>query len=416
MELGTDFIVNDQPQGNVAARAMTCVLNGRFEPGLAQPFLHDRTGRPCVRILGKPVLNNKTGLYEPRKVTIECDTLARHGVRHPTWNATTMRYRDWVRVDTAVVMAARKRLQFWADLAAANSYGGFNAMATKSLGYESTNDPGEAVVDMDGTAPSMSDTPLYQLEEMPLPITHCDFTIKMRDQAVSSNSSQPLSVRMAEAAGRRVAERIEKTAIGVQTGVTYNPYVDSSFISRTPTNYGLLNFPQNLVYTSATDPRSTGWDPDKTHNDVLAMRQKLINNRFTGPYNLYYSDDWDTYLDGPYYKLVTSGAVAPNQSLRQALEGIGSISKVQRLDWLMSAQPSDYRSFEKLATYYPFTMILVQMTREVAEAVNGQDITTMQWEVSGGWEIRCRVWAIQAARFRSDYYGSCGICVGTMTH
>jgi hypothetical protein len=414
-DVGIDYVVNNQPSGDVARSALGCVLNGRIEPGLAQPFLHDRTGRRCVRILGKPILNQKTGQYEPRKVTVECDTLERRGIRHPTWNATAMRYRDWVRVDQAVVRAARLRLQFWADLSAANSYGGFNALGVKTLEYEAMNDPGEAVVDMDGTAPGRSDTPLFQLEALPLPITHSDFTIKMRDQAVSANSNTPLNVTMGEAAGRRVAETIEKTAIGVQTGVTYSPLVDGSYVGRTPTCFGLLNFPQNQVYASATAPTATGWSPDWTRQDVLAMRQKLYNNRFFGPFNLYYSNDWDTYLDGSYYKLTTSGAVAPTQTLRTALESIAGVNKVQRLDWLMSAALSNFRPFEKLSTYYPFTMIMVQMTREVAEAINGQDITTMQWEVSGGWEIRCRVWAIQVARFRADYYGNCGICVGTMT-
>jgi hypothetical protein len=56
---------------------------------------------------------------------------------------------------------------------------------------------------------------------------------------------------------------------------------------------------------------------------------------------------------------------------------------------------------------------MVQMTSEVAQAVNGMDITTIQWEAKGGMEIHFKVMAIQVPRLMADYSGNCGLVVGT---
>jgi hypothetical protein len=54
-------------------------------------------------------------------------------------------------------------------------------------------------------------------------------------------------------------------------------------------------------------------------------------------------------------------------------------------------------------------MIMVQMTPDVARAVNGMDITTVQWESVGGMRLNFKVMAIQVPQLRADHYGSCGV-------
>jgi hypothetical protein len=92
--------------------------------------------------------------------------------------------------------------------------------------------------------------------------------------------------------------------------------------------------------------------------------------------------------------------VAPTQTLRERLMKVGDITDVRRLDFLP-------------ASTNPFTMVMVQMTPDVAQAINGMDITTVQWESVGGMRLNFKVMAIQVARLRSDFNGRCGICEGT---
>jgi hypothetical protein len=145
-------------------------------------------------------------------------------------------------------------------------------------------------------------------------------------------------------------------------------------------------------------------------------------------------------MDNDY--ILTGGNVA-TQTLRERLKSIQDITDVRRLDFLFATAPSTNTASssyagpggENLATAAspstnpttgnvtpgtpnaaggnPFTLLLVQMTPDVAQAVNGMDITTLQWETVGGMEINFKVMCIQVPRLRADAYGNCGILQGT---
>jgi hypothetical protein len=273
-------------------------------------------------------------------------------------------------------------------LSAAASFGGFNAMSKMILEHETMSDPGEAIVDMDALTPGRTDAPKFQLEGLPLPITHSDFWYSSRRLAVSRNTGTPLDTTMGEAAGRRVAEQIEKTLIGTVAGATYG--VAASY-SNAPTVFGYATHPDRLLKTNLTTP--TGSNPASTVDDVLAMRSQLYAAHYYGPYMLYHSTDWDRFLDEDYY--ITSGT--PSQTLRSRLRAIEGITDVRRLDFLTNT----------------FTLLMVQMTSNVARAINGMDITTVQWETSGGMRVNFKVMAIMVPQIRSDFNGNTGILHAT---
>jgi hypothetical protein len=285
------------------------------------------------------------------------------------------------------------------------------------------SDPGEAVADMDGLSDARSDAPKYQLEGLPLPITHSDYWFSNRVLSISRNSGTPLDSTMAESCSRRVAELIEKTTIGVSTGVTFGGNsTQVGGYGRTSSVYGMTNFTNRLTKTNMTTP--TGSNPEATVNDVLAMRQQLMNNKFYGPFMLYHSNDWDTFLDNDYARAVAGAvSVATSITLRQRLQNIGGddptskILGVKRLDFLFATQlsASTGPGTDVDATLKPFRMILVQMTPDVIRAVNGMDITTVQWESQGGMRVNFKVMTIQVPQIRADIYGNCGICDGATT-
>lgn len=398
-------------QNGRGSGAVGQALDGvRYDPGLMQPYFNRRGQRAVTINTGKMVLNNKTGEYERERREVLISNLMQQGIFSPVFNATSLRKEEWIQLDQVVLRAARLRLRAWADLAAANSYGGFNAMAKETLEHETMSDPGEAVVDMDGLTEARTDSPLFRLQGIPLPITHSDFYFSSRKLAQSRNTGTPLDTVQGEAAGRRVAEMIEKTLIGTVTGFRGDegPYATgygygtggATGAAGTRYNqvYGYTNYPDRLTKTDLTTP--TGSNPSATVSDVIAMRQQLVDGRFYGPYMLYTSTDWDTYLDQDYYALATTGMAAPTQTLRERLKKIDGIQDVRRLDFLPSSSN-------------PFTMVMVQMTPDVCQAINGMDITTVQWESVGGMRLNFKVMCIQVPRLRSDYYGRCGVLHAT---
>lgn len=382
-----DFIVNGRAVGEIAETMMGC----RFDSGLLRPYV-DNQGRRCVTInTGRQQLDNRGNLvpvYEKRLVS----DLMNAGVSSPVFNATSLRKEEWIMLDTVVLKAARQRLRAWSDLAQANTFGGFNGMSKTILEHETMSDPGEAIVDMDGMTEGRTDAPRYQLEGLPLPITHSDFYFSSRRLAVSRNTGTPLDTIMAEAAARRVAEKIERTLVGVDTGITYGGGSSTPTYGRASTVFGYTNFPSRTTKTDLTAP--TGSNPEAILQDVLEMRDLAYGDNFYGPYILYHSTGYDAYLDNDYFR---TGGTSANQSLRQRILAVDGISAVRRLDYLTSG----------------YQLLLVQMTADVARAVNGMDITTVQWESQGGMRLNFKVMAIQVPQLRADFNGNCGIVHGT---
>ena len=398
-----------------------------WDSGLLRPF-RDERGRPCCMVNKGPrlVRNRDSGKMERRieYENVRIQDLRANGIDHPVFNAATLRKEEWIMLDAVVLRAARFRLRAWADLAASNSFGGFNGMAKMILEHETMSDPGEAIVDMDALTEGRTDQPLFQLQGLPLPITHSDFWFSARKLAISRNTGTPLDVTMGEAAGRRVAEKIEKTTIGVSTGVTYGgASTYAGGYGRNSTVYGYINFPNRIALTTNYKPTGngrtgSGWTPLDTLKDVLAMRDQLYLNKFYGPFMLYHSNDWDQYMDSDYIVVGGIGGVAgvATQTLRERLKSIEGITDVRRLDFLFGSIPATGAGSASRGpgtdvdiALSPFRLIMVQMTPDVARAVNGMDITTVQWESIGGMRLNFKVMCIQVPQLRADFYGNCGI-------
>lgn len=317
----------------------------------------------------------------------------RHGFYDPVFNATSLRKEEWVKLDTEVIKAARLRLRAWSDLEAANvvSFDGWGKYIFES---ETQSDVGEALVDMDTLSEDRNHAPLYKLQGIPLPITHAGFMFSKRQLEASRNSGTPLDTTLAEMAGRRVAEMIEKTLIGVETGMTYGGANTLSY-ERASKIYGYTNFPPRITKTNLTVP--TGSNPEATVSDILAMRDLMYANKHFGPFIIYHSTDWDKYLDNDYARLGGNNA---NQTLRNRLKEIEDISDIRRLDYLSSSTN-------------PWTLIMVSMTKETARAIKGMELTTVQWDSRGGLQTNFRVMAIMVPQLRADYDGNCGILHAT---
>lgn len=360
--------------GDVTSRLM---LNN-FDPRCLRPFLNHNNQSVITKFMGydagnKPVLQNVA-----------------------THNAATLRKDDWIQIDEAVVQAARPRLRFFNDLRAA----GLNVNLPNALGktvwqYERQSDITPATVSMDGLRKGDSDRPLYDMQQMPLPIIHKDFSFSARQIAVSRNSNSPIDVTTAASASRMVAEKVERLALGVDEDFNYGG----------GQVYGVCNYPNRLTMMF-TNPwmdngygypvRNPYWKPGILQQEILHARRRLAERFHYGPYAIYHSSDLDEILDDDYNN--DYNGISNSLTLRERLKKIDQIQSIKTSEFLP-----------------PGTIIMLEMDPNTIQAVTGMDITTVQWQDQGGFEIHFKVICILLPRMKSDYYGRCGVLHGGLT-
>jgi hypothetical protein len=345
-----DLIQNIPGFGDAADR----LIANDFDVGVLRPWVGD-DGRYYI----SRTLNNK-----PRAIV--------------TNTPATLTKQAWVLLDQAVVRAVQLRLRAFADIRAAGLVFNLpNGMAHTVLQYQTVSDVTPATISMDPIRRSEADRPVLDLLNLPLPVVHKDFDFSAREIAVSRNGNVPLDTTMAELAGRKVAEEVEKLTVG---------NVGTAFAYAGGAVYGYTNFPNRATKVDMTVP--TGANNVQVLSDILAVRQLLINNRHFGPYGVYFNSQWAQILDTDFN---------PNkgdQTMRQRLLAVEGFQTVQVLDFLPTTQ---------------WHTIIVEMSTETVRAVVGMEIQTVQWESLGGMQKNFKVMGILVPQLRPDVYGNSGI-------
>lgn len=414
-KLGQDFITNRNGVMHGEGPVAELFASTRADPGLLRPYFGEdghryvtvNTGRTKLvevrdKISGALKRTKRVPIYEQARIKDLVDA----GIQLPqiTTNATTLRRDEWVLYDAATIPPQRERLRLYNDIAKVSTFS-FNGLGVKMIEHETMSDPGRAYMDMDGLSEGTDDTPLFQNEGTPVPITHCNFTLDLRTLESSRRGNMPLSTRGIEWATRRCMELVESNAIGIPTNpLLYGASTHTSAYTRTPGVYGLLNFPTRMVKTDMTIP--TGSNPEAVIADILEMRDQMYAANFYGPYGIYHSTDYDAFLDTDYARL---GGDNASMTLRERILRIGTetnegdaqtrnqIKFVKRLDQLTPAAS------------HAFVMVMVSLNSNSIRALNGMPVTVFQYETKGGWQMHFRVACIHQLEMFSDYYGNCGI-------
>lgn len=372
-----------------------------WDAGYRRPFICPRTGKPKVVVNSGRWTIEKGERVPLKEARLVRDVINEDGIFSDVLmaaNATALTPFQWRQLDTKIQTAARQPLQFWADLLAANPVGGFDAWSKMTYEYAAMNDPGEAIVDMDGLTDSGRNAKtLLAHDGVPLALTHSDFSLGSRELAGSKAAGMPFDTTLGETAGRRIAEMTEDTSIGLTAGSSLEYGTRTTGIGSHRgliKLYGATTFPNRLTKTNFTAPTAGGWVPDTTYNEVLAAIKQLTDQRFYGPWNLYYSTDYDQYMNRVYS---LSGGNTPGETLISMLKKNTNISAVKPL-WRLTST---------------FTLLFVQMTSNVCRAINGQGITTVQWEVKGGMQLNYKTYVIWVPNFLSDFDARTGLLHGT---
>lgn len=358
-----NFFLNGQANGSVAQT----LLNSGLDPDALRPWT-GLDGKSYRSLYTGQVWNAQTKQMEPQYKTVLSNT------------SSTLRKEEWQVMDSAVERVARTPMRAWADLRGANTLTVPNGLGTIILQHQTMSDAGVATVSMDGLREAERDRPVHDLRGLPLPIISGDVSFSIREIMVSRNGGPGLDTSMVEATTDKVLRVVEGLTLGTAASFTYGGY----------TIYGYTNHPNRITYTM-TSPAAAGWTPSVTIDDILAMRQAANNDFFYGPFMLYLSPSWDLYMDADYSE------AKGNNTLRQRLRAVPGIGGVETAYFLTG-----------------YTALLVQMTPNVARAVVGMDVRTLQWESHGGMMLNFKIMCIMVPQIRYNADGNTGIVHGSV--
>lgn len=285
----------------------------------------------------------------------------------------TLRKDEWIQYDTAVVEVARKRLGAVADLLSAGlRYNLSNALGTTRVEWETISDMDPADITMSGISQSQNDRVVYDLQGLPVPIVHKDFNINVRALEASRKTGQALDVTQAQYASRKVSEQIESMLFNGATVLGSNNTI-----------YGYTTAPaRNTGNLSASWLHATG---EQIVGDILTMISALVADNMYGPYVIYVSA-------GVY---VNMGEDYKAESDKTVLARVLEIPNIQAV-----------RATKDLADG---EVVMVQMSSDVVDMIDGLQPTTVEWESHGGFIMHFKVLAIMLPRVRNDYLEQSGI-------
>lgn len=280
----------------------------------------------------------------------------------------------WLQFDNTVIEIARHELMGIGDLMSRGlTYNVPNAMGVTRIEWQRIGDMGPADLDMSGVTEGRTDKLGMDLVGMPLPITHKDFFLNIRQLEASRNSGMPLDTTQAAICSRKVSERIESMLFLGDTSLGTNNAI-----------LGYATAPNRITgSTTASWATATG---AQIVADVLAMIAAARALEMHGPFMFYVS----------YLSLSNLGNDYKAESDKTILQRILEIPGVAGIKSSFYVPNSD-------------TVFAIQMTSDVVDIVDGIQPTVVQWDSLGGMRQNFKVLAIMVPRVKSTIIGQSGI-------
>lgn len=297
--------------------------------------------------------------------------------------AGTLRKNEWEFLDEALVEEGLSRLRGVADLLAA----GLTKPVTGAMGktmfqWETITNLTGASVSLSGVDRTENETPEFELESIPLPITHRDFDLDLRHLEASRNTGESLDTTKARMAARAVAEKQESMLF--QGG----PVFGGKAI------YGYLTHPDRITSVHFETTHHQWSTAGKTGAEVLvdiqAALAALRAKKFYGPFWIYVPSDVEGLLDDDF-------KANSDLTIRQRILQLNSIARIEVADQLTTGH-----------------VIFVQATQDVVAMVTGEPLQTVQWDIEGGFIMKFKAFMIQVPLIRSTASNACGVL--DMTH
>jgi len=361
LDVNVDFIAKEGHTGSVANFMQSRGLN----LGRMRPFIGD-DGRTYVTVCsGDPT----------KKESYRTELVA---------NATaTLRRDEWKDLDRALYDIKRQRLGAVEDVRSAGLiYRLGNPMGTTVLEWHDVGDALTAVISMDAATRGNNDRITFQHNYLPIPIIHVDYEINLRELETSRNMGNPFDTTLAERGARKIIEQEEDMLLGIGTTFSYGTADSRSRNSI----YGYLTHPDRNTVNLSIPWNNSAMTAAGILQDVLELKQAMINAYFYGPYQLYIPTAYETVLDDDY------DTSTPGTTIRERLMKIAGIKGIKVIDRLTADN-----------------VLMVQMTSDVIRLVEGFDLQNVEWKTEGGMITHNKIMSIVVPQIRSDRSGKCGI-------
>ncbi len=286
-------------------------------------------------------------------------------------------YDEWKDIDRVVIQEATIRLNGVADLMSRGLQYNTKGLGATVLQWQDASDVDDAELNMDGITRGQRDRQEFDTNYLPLPIAHKDFSFTAREIAASRNQTagNPLDTTNVALATRKVTELVEQ--------MLFRGY--SSYNFGGGTIYGYEDFTNRNTGSMTASWTASAASGTTIKNDVLNMKQAMINDRMYGPYIIYIPTAYEKILDDDYNANY-------GKSIRSRLLEIDNIVDIKVADQLTANN-----------------VVMVQLTSDVVRMVQGLALTTLQWDTEGGMKTNFKVMAILVPQIRATQANRCGI-------
>jgi uncharacterized linocin/CFP29 family protein len=281
--------------------------------------------------------------------------------------ATLMRD-EWLQIDRTVQQVARERLVVTqALLGRGLRYVLPNAMGTMQLLWQQiVGDLVDAEVTMTGLTEATKDRMGFAQAQMPIPIFHKDWYYNLRYLEEGRRNGRNIETDHASNATRKVAELIETVIFSGLTIAGGNIY-------------GLTTHPnRKTLGVTANWATATG---AQIVGDVNRMIDALSlpPNLQEGPYFLFVPRGYRSHFSDDYY---TGGF--NTQTIEQRIKSLAGIADVIYTTRIAAGG------------------VLVQLTSDVVEIIDGLAPTVVEWDSHAGFQHNFKIFAIQLPRVRAN--------------
>lgn len=274
---------------------------------------------------------------------------------------------EWKAFDNAVVDITRENLVGVAEVMSRGLvYNLPNALGVMTLEWQEVlDDLEEAEVTMSGLNEATKDRQQYGTRSMPIPIIHKEFFYNLRMLEAARRNGRELDRVHAEVATRKVSEKIESMLFN---GLTFA--VSQGRI------YGLLNHPdRNTGSVTETWATATG---EEMVGDVLRMLASANGKTMPGPFVLF-------------IPLTVAARLGDDYKTSSDKTTWSRIMEIPRIEKIVAttqiAAPN---------------ILLVQMTSDVVQMIDGIQPMMVEWESKGGFEFNFKIISIMLPRVRSS--------------
>lgn len=265
----------------------------------------------------------------------------------------TLRKDEWEQIDARVNEVMRQRLTVVSDLRSRGLVQRVS-LGTVLRRTERLGDFDDAEVSFDGDTAPQRDRPDFLQDVIPVPVIAKDFEVNWRQLAASRERGEALDVTAAALAARKVADKIQDLfANGYGSGPGTNPASSDG-----------LTIPGLSTAASALTVSGSDWAAASTGivADVVNMLKTAYNANLFGPFLLYVPKNYWAVLQDDY------STSKGDRTFLERIRAFDDIEDVRPLDSLAAGSAAQAN------------VHLVQMTEDVWDLTEAQDVTTVQWE------------------------------------